>query len=72
MPHMDDAFRRRRAGEARFGTVRAWLGGSAMVRLAPLSPDQWRHLTPSDAITLHEGQPVLGTATITEVAPPRI
>ncbi|MFH8746798.1 hypothetical protein ACH4GK_15660 [Streptomyces rimosus] len=43
-----------------------------MVRLAPLSPDQWRHLTPSDAITLHEGQPVLGTATITEVAPPRI
>ncbi|WP_234345965.1 hypothetical protein [Streptomyces sp. NRRL F-5755] len=113
-----------RAGEARFGTVRAWLslrrtaeggrrspfpgrgqldplwdignrapggdrafnfarlwvegtpelspGESAMIRLAPLSPDQWRHLAPGDAITLHEGQPVLGTATITEVAPPLI
>ncbi|MEN2423653.1 hypothetical protein AABB02_36770 [Streptomyces rimosus] len=36
-----------RSEEARFGTVRAWLSESAMVRLAPLSPDQWRHLTPA-------------------------
>ncbi|MFI0448361.1 hypothetical protein [Actinomadura sp. 6N118] len=46
-------------------------GGHGPVRLAPLSPEAWRHLTPGDVITMHERQPVAGTATITEIlAPP--
>ncbi|MGY3205315.1 hypothetical protein [Streptomyces sp. TE5632] len=45
-------------------------GESATVRLAPLSPEQWRHVQPGDVITMHEGGPVVGTATVIEVAPP--
>ncbi len=45
-------------------------GESAPVRLAPLSPDRWRHLVPGAELTLHEGRPVGGTATVLEVAPP--
>lgn len=42
-------------------------GGRGAVRLAPLTPPSWRHLTPGDSITMHERPPVAGTATITEV-----
>lgn len=45
-------------------------GGRGPIRLAPLTPANWRHLTPGDVITMHEGQPVSGTATITEVQHP--
>jgi hypothetical protein len=43
-------------------------GGRAVVRLAALSPEGWRHLVPGDVITMHEGQPVAGTATVIELA----
>ena len=46
-------------------------GETADVRLAPLQPEQWRHLKCSDVITMHEARPVAGTATIIEVVPPR-
>src|SRR5262249_42732703 len=41
-------------------------GATGPVRLAPLSPAAWRDLRPTQTITMHEGQPVRGTATITE------
>ncbi|GAB2838624.1 hypothetical protein GCM10027074_01180 [Streptomyces deserti] len=52
----------------------AWLapGESATVRLAPLSPDRRRHLAPGDEVTMHEGRPPVGTATILEVTPPTV
>ncbi|GLY52144.1 hypothetical protein [Lentzea sp. NBRC 102530] len=43
-------------------------GESATVRLVALSPEGWRHLRPGDVITMHEGQPVAGTATVIEYA----
>ncbi|MCX2953160.1 hypothetical protein [Lentzea sp. NEAU-D7] len=43
-------------------------GDNAMVRLLPTWPQAWHHLTPGDMITLHEGQPVTGTATVIEYA----
>ncbi|WP_392667750.1 hypothetical protein [Streptomyces sp. LN785] len=45
-------------------------GGSATVRLAPLAPEHWSHLAPGDVITMYEGRPVAGTATLIEIAPP--
>jgi hypothetical protein len=45
-------------------------GGQGPIRLAPLTPANWRHLTPGDVITMHERQPVSGTATITEIQHP--
>ncbi|MEU9116818.1 hypothetical protein AB0D04_34970 [Streptomyces sp. NPDC048483] len=33
-------------------------GESATIRVAPLSPGQWRHLEPGDVITMHEGRPL--------------
>ncbi|MDP9643117.1 hypothetical protein J2S53_003062 [Actinopolyspora lacussalsi] len=42
-------------------------GHSATVRLAPLSPEQWRHLGAGDAITMHESRPPVGVARIIEV-----
>lgn len=47
-------------------------GETADVRLAPLQPEQWRHLKPGDVITMHEAQPVAGIAEIIEVLPPRV
>jgi hypothetical protein len=44
-------------------------GETADVRLAPLSPEQWRHLKCGDVITMYETQPVAGTATVIEVPP---
>ncbi|MEU5959110.1 hypothetical protein [Streptomyces sp. NPDC047525] len=46
-------------------------GGTADVRLAPLAPEQWRHLRCGDVITMHEARPAVGTAVIVEVLPPR-
>lgn len=46
-------------------------GEIADVRLAPLSPEQWRHLKCGDVLTMYEAQPVAGTATVIEVLPPR-
>ena len=45
-------------------------GGQGAIRLAPLTPENWRHLAPGDVITMHERQPVAGTATITEIQHP--
>ncbi|MEU0788904.1 hypothetical protein ABZ342_02480 [Amycolatopsis sp. NPDC005961] len=47
-------------------------GGRGSVRLAPLTPPSWRHLTPGDSITMHERSPVAGTATITEMRRPAV
>lgn len=46
-------------------------GETADVRLAPLGPEQWRHLKCGDVITMYEARPVAGTATVIEVLPPR-
>jgi hypothetical protein len=46
-------------------------GETADVRLAPLRPEQWRHLKPGDMITMHEARPAVGIAEIIEVLPPR-
>lgn len=43
-------------------------GGRAIVRLLALTPEGWDHLVPGDVITMHEGQPVAGTATVIELA----
>jgi hypothetical protein len=45
-------------------------GGQGAIRLAPLTPQNWRHLAPGDVITMHERQPASGTATITEIQHP--
>ncbi|WP_413252799.1 hypothetical protein [Streptomyces brevispora] len=47
-------------------------GDKADARLAPLSPERWRHLKCGDVITMHEARPVAGTAVVIEVLPPRI
>ncbi|MEU8264735.1 hypothetical protein AB0C02_29465 [Micromonospora sp. NPDC048999] len=46
-------------------------GATGMIRLAPLSPEAWRDLRRAQTITMHEGLPVRGTATITEISTPR-
>lgn len=46
-------------------------GGSASIRLAPLSPEDWPHLHAGDVITMHEGGALIGTATVTQVLPPQ-
>ena len=45
-------------------------GGQGVIRLAPLAPENWRHLEPGAVITMHEGRPTVGTATIVQVVPP--
>lgn len=45
-------------------------GGRALVRLLPLSPSLWRHVTPGQRITMHENRTAAGTATVLEVRPP--
>ncbi len=45
-------------------------GGQGPIRLAPLTPATWRHLTPGDVITMHEDQPMSGIAAITEIQHP--
>ncbi|MGK5444053.1 hypothetical protein ACSNN7_19865 [Micromonospora sp. URMC 105] len=46
-------------------------GATGPIRLAPMAPVAWRGLRPAQTITMHEGTPVRGTATITEVSGPR-
>ncbi len=46
-------------------------GEQGSIRLAPLTPANWHHLAPGDVITMHERQPVSGTATITEIKHPQ-
>ncbi|MHA6761961.1 hypothetical protein [Streptacidiphilus sp. PAMC 29251] len=62
-------------GEPTFETARIWVehrpslepGGRFAVRLAPLIPCRWQHLSCGDMITMHEGRPAAGTAVILEV-----
>lgn len=42
-------------------------GGRGSIRLLPLTPADWVHLAPGDVITMHERQPPIGTAVITEI-----
>ncbi|UBU08405.1 hypothetical protein [Nonomuraea gerenzanensis] len=42
-------------------------GGRGPIRLLLLTPSNWRHLAVGDVITMHEQQPISGTATITEI-----
>jgi hypothetical protein len=66
-------------GERELSIARVWAeyaqelgpGGTADVRLAPMSPEQWRQLKCGDVITMHESRSVAGTATVIEVLPPR-
>ncbi|MEV7425869.1 hypothetical protein [Streptomyces sp. NPDC091212] len=66
-------------GERDLNIARLWVefaealgpGETADVRLAPLRPEQWRHLRCGDVITMHEARPAAGTATVIEVLPPR-
>jgi len=66
-------------GERELNIARLWVeyaqefgpGENADVRLAPLSPEQWRHLRSGDVIMMHEARPISGTATVIEVLPPR-
>lgn len=65
-------------GERELSVARVWVefaeelgpGETADVRLAPLSPEHWRHLKRGDVITIHEARLVAGTATVIEVLPP--
>lgn len=42
-------------------------GATGSIRLAPLVPPDWRGLQPGQAITMHEGMPIMGTGIIVEV-----
>ncbi|MEU8340991.1 hypothetical protein AB0C74_04805 [Spirillospora sp. NPDC048832] len=46
-------------------------GGSGAIRLLPLTPCHWRHLAPGDVITMHEGRPMRGAATIIQIKFPQ-
>ncbi|MFB0617719.1 hypothetical protein [Streptomyces sp. AGS-58] len=75
---MWDIGNRTTGGERELSVARVWVefaeelgpGETADVRLAPLSPEQWRHLKCGDVITMHEARPIAGTATVIEVLPP--
>ncbi|WP_231509154.1 hypothetical protein [Streptosporangium roseum] len=45
-------------------------GGCSSVRLAPFTFEHWRHFKPGDVVTMHEGQPPVGTARIIELISP--
>ncbi|QOC95079.1 hypothetical protein D0Q02_29290 [Micromonospora craniellae] len=71
-----DLGRRTAEGDPDLLVARVWVesapalspGASGSVRLGPLSPALWRHLQPGMTITMHEGRPVVGTATIIEAS----
>ncbi|MGQ5575677.1 hypothetical protein [Streptomyces sp. ECR3.8] len=75
---MWDIGHRTPTGEPAYAVARLWVegapalepGGRAPVRLAPLTPELWRHLRPGQVITLHETRPVGGTAVLLEVMLP--
>ncbi|MEU8184990.1 hypothetical protein AB0B85_14385 [Micromonospora sp. NPDC049044] len=64
------------AGDPDLLVARVWVesapalppGATGSVRLGPLSPALWRHLQPGMTITMYEGRPAVGTATIIEVS----
>ncbi|MFF4875472.1 helix-turn-helix domain-containing protein [Micromonospora sp. NPDC000668] len=70
-----DLGRRTAAGDPDLRVARIWVesapalspGTTESVRLGPLSPALWRHLQPV-TITMHEGRPVAGKATIIEAS----
>ncbi|MFG2511830.1 hypothetical protein [Streptomyces sp. NPDC048584] len=45
-------------------------GGRATVRLVPLNPVQWVHVTPGLRIVMHEDRTAAGTAVVLGVRPP--
>lgn len=71
-----DLGRRTAADEPDLLVARVWVesapalppGATGSVRLGPLSPELWRHLQPGMTITMHEGRPAVGTATIIEAS----
>lgn len=71
-----DLGRRTAAGDPDLLVARIWVesapalppGATGSVRLGPLSPALWRHLWPGMTITMHEGRPAVGTATIIEAS----
>ncbi|MEU0913397.1 hypothetical protein [Streptomyces althioticus] len=75
---MWDIGHRTPTGEPAYAVARLWVegapalepGGRASVRLAPLTPERWRHLRAGQVITLHETRPVGGTAVLLEVGRP--
>jgi hypothetical protein len=66
------------AGEPDFRIAVIWVeyapelvpATTGRIRLAPLDPVPWLQLRPGDVITMHEGRPVAGIATIVEVTRP--
>ncbi|MEU4818220.1 hypothetical protein AB0G03_21445 [Micromonospora aurantiaca] len=71
-----DIGRRTAAGDPDLLVARIWVesalalppAATGSVRLGPLSPALWRHLQPGMTITMHEGRPTVGTATIIETS----
>ncbi|MFF7250705.1 hypothetical protein ACFZBU_43385 [Embleya sp. NPDC008237] len=74
-------------GERALRVARLWVefqprlgpGETATVRLAPLHPEQWRHLEPGDVTFMHQARLVAdpppahaGIAEIIEILPPRV
>ncbi|MFF4341496.1 hypothetical protein ACFY00_16365 [Kitasatospora sp. NPDC001540] len=65
-------------GQRDLSVARIWVesaphlgpGETADIRLAPLRPEQWRHLKPGDVVAMHEGRPPVGIAETIEVLPP--
>ncbi|MFD6663683.1 hypothetical protein ACFWDK_15120 [Micromonospora chalcea] len=71
-----DIGRRTAAGDPDLLVARIWVesalalppAATGSVRLGPLSPALWRPLQPGMTITMHEGRPTVGTATIIETS----
>ncbi|MFH9619018.1 hypothetical protein [Streptomyces pratensis] len=47
-------------------------GGRALVRLAPLGPERWRHVRPGRVITMYEDRSVAGTAVVLDARRPAV
>lgn len=45
-------------------------GEQSIVRIHPIAPQFWTHVTPGMAIRAHEGARVVGSAEVLEVIPP--
>ncbi|WP_212531531.1 hypothetical protein [Actinospica durhamensis] len=75
---MWDIGHRTSAGGPDLAIARIWVefapslepGQQGTVRLAPLTPSRWQHLTQGDVITMHEIALPVGTAEIITVLPP--
>ena len=73
-----DIGRRSAAGDPELHVARIWVegapelaaGGCGVVRLAPLTPVNWRALRPGQTIAMHERMPVAGIATVIETSVP--